>query len=225
MIRAAHIKTNILIVRCISHYADAHWIGECMRDRKVIRKTASIQLLADETRMKMIYLLRAKEMTVSQVAGELGLTPQTIYHHIKKLREADMVEVSREERMDHLTESYYRATAGMFYFTDGCRTEEPGTVENVESALEGLKTLGFRIIPDAKQTAQLAKLLGDLRRQRKESDIVDRIYQMDDLDSSAQDDLILFAAFMSMDDDEFERHLEIQRSLRQTLLTRKRGKG
>src|SRR2546427_241267 len=69
---------------------------------KLITDPDAFQLLGDETRRRIIYLLRAKEMTVSQIAGELNLTPQAIYHHIRKLRDAGMVEVAREEGVDHL---------------------------------------------------------------------------------------------------------------------------
>ena len=87
-----------------------------MKAFKVIKGGAdAFQLLADETRRRIIYLLRAKEHTVSQMAAELELTPQAIYHHIRKLRDADLVEVSREERIDHFIETYFRATAEVFY--------------------------------------------------------------------------------------------------------------
>src|SRR3989454_6822144 len=86
---------------------------------KVIKSPEAFQLLADETRRRIIYLLRAKEMTVSQISAELGLTPQAIYHHIRKMRDADLVEVAREERVDHFIETYYRATAEMFNLSHG----------------------------------------------------------------------------------------------------------
>src|SRR2546425_538311 len=60
-----------------------------MKAFKVIKSPEAFQLLADETRRRIIYLLRAKEMTVSQISAELGLTPQAIYHHIRKMRDAD----------------------------------------------------------------------------------------------------------------------------------------
>src|SRR6266704_3558784 len=68
-----------------------------MKAFKVIKSPEAFQLLADETRRRIIYLLRAKEMTVSQISAELGLTPQAIYHHIRKMRDADLVEGARED--------------------------------------------------------------------------------------------------------------------------------
>ena len=90
-----------------------------MKAFKLIKDPEAFQLLADETRRRVIYLLRAKEMTVSQIAAELNLTPQAIYHHIRKMRDAGLVEVAREERVDHFIETYYRATAEMFNLSHG----------------------------------------------------------------------------------------------------------
>src|SRR5438445_112154 len=92
-----------------------------MKAFKMIKDPEAFRLLADETRRRIIYLLRAKEMTVSQIAAELNLTPQAIYHHIRKLRDSDLVEVAREERVDHFIETYYRATAEMFNLSHGER--------------------------------------------------------------------------------------------------------
>ncbi len=44
---------------------------------------------------------------------------QSGFEVIKKLVEAGMVEVTREVRVDHLTESYYMATAELFHLTVG----------------------------------------------------------------------------------------------------------
>lgn len=194
-----------------------------MKEQKVIKDPGAFKLLADETRMKMIYLLRAKEMTVSQIAGELGLTPQTIYHHIKKLREAEMVEVSREERVDHLVESYFRATAGLFNFIDGSCATEQGGEERIRSALKALKTLGFDIDPDEKQTSNVIKLRDELRRVREDPEIVGKVYEMDGVDSSLVRDLIEFVAMVRMSDREFEKYLDTQRNLREWLLSRGNG--
>ncbi len=77
------------------------------------------ELLADETRRKILYLLRVKEMNVTQIAEQLGVTSQAIYHHMKKLVKGNMVEITREERRGHLLEAYYRATAEEFLLSHG----------------------------------------------------------------------------------------------------------
>jgi DNA-binding transcriptional ArsR family regulator len=196
-----------------------------MRERKIIKDAGAFQLLADETRMKMIYLLRAKEMTVGQIAGELGLTPQTIYHHIRRLREADMVEVSREERTEHIVESFYRATAGYFHFVNGSCANECGGMHWLREILKGLGNLGLEVDPSDAEAADILGLGEGIVRLRENPDIVGKIYEMDDIDPSVGDVLGEFAMMMKMNDKAFEKYLETQRALRKRLLSGRVEKG
>lgn len=189
-----------------------------MKAQKVIRDPGAFQLLADETRLKMIYLLRAKEMTVSQMAGDLELTPQTVYHHIKKLKAVEMVEVSREERIDHLVESYYRATAGIFYFVDGGCGDELKASEVVRRALEVLDRLNHKIDMQSNGIDRIVQLREELRKDRENPKITEKVYEMDDVDPFTQNIVIEFAMMMDMSDEDFERHLDAQRIMRQWLL-------
>ena len=195
-----------------------------MRDRKIIKDACAFQLLADDTRMKTIYLLRAKEMTVSQIAGELGLTPQTIYHHIKKLCKAGMVEVSREERIEHVVESYYRATAGYFHFVNGACVDECGGMEWIREILKGLGNLGLEVDMSEKSVSGILELGEDLRRRREDPEIVGRIYDMDDIDPSVGLELAEFAMMMNMSEREFSMYLKTLRTLRERLLSNQTGK-
>ena len=56
-----------------------------MKPVKMIKDPDSFKLLGDETRRKIVFLLRVKEMTVSQIAAELNLTPQAVSDYIKQL--------------------------------------------------------------------------------------------------------------------------------------------
>ncbi len=196
-----------------------------MKERRVIRDPAAFQLLADETRMKIIYMLRANEMTVGKIAAELTLTPQTIYHHIKKLREAEMVEVSREERSDHLVESYFRATAGVFHFVDNTFSEERGGIEIVRSAMDALRELGFELETSEKQMSAILKLKEELTRNRGNSEILEKIYNMDNINPITGEILAELAMMMKMSDHEFEKYIDTQRTLREFLLSKRARKG
>ncbi|MDH5439799.1 MAG: winged helix-turn-helix domain-containing protein, partial [Candidatus Bathyarchaeota archaeon] len=154
-----------------------------MKPIKVINDPEAFQLLGDETRRKIIFLLRVKEMTVSQIAAELNITPQAVYHHIKKLRNGDMIEVAREERIDHLIESYYRATAETFYCSVGktLRSTELAK-EQMRSILNALKRLGFSLEYDENRISQLL----DAQRRLKEccgfGKFEDAIADLEDVD-------------------------------------------
>ena len=134
-----------------------------MKPIKAIEDPEAFQLLADETRRKMVFLLRVKEMTVSQIAAELNKTPQAIYHHIKKLLKGELIEVAREERIDHLIESYYRATAETFFCSIGktARSRELAK-DQVRNVLNALRKLGFNLEFDEKKITQLINVRGKL---------------------------------------------------------------
>ena len=190
-----------------------------MKESKVIRDPGAFQLLADETRMKMVYLLRAKELTVSQIAAELGLTTQTIYHHVKRLRECGMIEVTREERVDHLVESYYRATAGTFYFVDGRCADERKGVAAVEEALKTLNALGHEIEVGPDDIKKISQLVAALWMERENPDVITKIYDMDEFDPLVQRQVVEFAMLMTMKDRDFKRYIEAQADLRRMLMS------
>src|SRR3989442_1928926 len=99
--------------------------------------------MADDTRRRVVYLLRAKEMTVGQIHHELQLTPQAIYHHIRKLLDAGLVEVAKEERVGHFIETYYRATAEVFEFIHGEGGSERYAEKRTRDALQAMNQLGI----------------------------------------------------------------------------------
>lgn len=193
----------------------------------VLRDPEAYQLLADETRRKMLYLLRVKEMTANQIAEELGITSQAVYHHIKKLLKGNMIEVTREERMGHLIESYYSATAEDFLLSHGKVKSETlhdriRAQEEIATVLSTLKKLGFNLKFDEKKIAELADLrvrLDECCPLTKKSDIEDRIWDADDLNLLARVTASEFAGTLLMSDDEFEKQQENRKKLRSFLLS------
>jgi len=47
-----------------------------MRAFKFVKDPGAWELMADDTRRRVVYLLRAKEMTVGQIAEQLQKTPR-----------------------------------------------------------------------------------------------------------------------------------------------------
>ena len=122
-----------------------------MKPLKIIRDRECCQLIGDETRRRIIFLLRAKPMTVSQIAETLKLSSPTVHHHIQKLKKAEMVEVAYEKRCGHLIESYYQATVEVFHFILGeSQQAAESHKEAVKSIIEGLNRLGFGLKYDEK---------------------------------------------------------------------------
>src|SRR6267143_695295 len=114
--------------------------------------------MADDTRRRVVYLLRAKEMTVGQIHHELQLTPQAIYHHIRKLLDAGLVEVAKEERVGHFIETYYRATAEVFEFIHGEGGSEKYGEQRTRDALQAMNQLGINAHVDDEMIARMVKI-------------------------------------------------------------------
>ncbi len=189
-----------------------------MKAIKTISDPEAFKLFADETRRKIVFLLRAKEMTVSQIAEELDITPQTVYHHIKKLVEGGMVEVSREVRVDHLIESYYRATAETFHFTIGKTTKATNALkEQTEAALSALKRIGFKLQYDDKVVAKLVELKKEMNECCGLEEHEDALSKLDDVDILAKLEAEEYAAILSGSEEAQAREDEIQKKFR-TLL-------
>ncbi len=189
-----------------------------MRGSKVIKDPKAFTLVGDETRRRVIYLLRAKEMTVSQIAGELNLTPQAIYHHIAKLKEAGMVEVAREERVDHFIETYYRATAELFQFSYGEGAAGKGyAAKEALKALLALPQLGFTTDWDEATVQKLVKLQIRIEELGFDHAVDDKVQELENVGFLTKQHVGKFVQLATMTDAEFEEYLRLQRELREAV--------
>jgi DNA-binding transcriptional ArsR family regulator len=188
-----------------------------MKGVKVIKDPEAFQLLADNTRRRIMHLLRAKERTVSQISEELGLTPQAIYHHVRKMRDADLIEVAREERVDHFIETYYRATAEVFQFSHGeghsGRLEEQHSTE----ALQNLSRLGLNVSSDPNTASKIVAIDKKMAKICRRSEIADKVANLEGIELIASETLIEYGCLLSMTDDEFDEYLNLQREVRNLL--------
>ena len=202
-----------------------YFIGEeSMKPLKTITDPEAFQLMADETRRKIVFLLRVKEMTVSQIAEELNVTPQAVYHHIKKLLGGGLVEVVREERLGHLIESYYRTTAETFTFNMG--PASVGTARNRKLAkereaavLDALKKLGFKLEYGEDHVSQLVDVRAKIEKCCSAGKFEDAIANLEDLDFLSRLTVEEYADVLSMSDEEYTRQEEMKRKLRDLLVS------
>lgn len=185
-----------------------------MRAFKVIKDPEAFQLLADETRRKTIYLLRAKERTVSQIAEELGLTPQAIYHHIRKLRDAGMVEVAREERVDHFIETYYQASAEVFHMAHGKGMSKDYAEAKTAEALRALSQVGFPTRTDETAVTRIVELEKRMEEVGEKSEWTDKVADLEDLDFFVKQSAAHYIQLFQMSDDQFHEYLKLVREHR-----------
>ena len=189
-----------------------------MKHCMTISDPEAFKLMADENRRKIVFLLRAKEMTVSQIAHELNITPQTVYHHIRKLVEGNLVEVTREVRIDHLIESYYQATAEVFHFTVGksSRSKE-FLLEETEATLKALTRLGFKLKYDQKVIAELVELMMEQKDCCGAKQYEDVVSKLEDLDPLEKQVVQEYAGILSMSDEELSTEEKLRKKFQNRL--------
>lgn len=190
-----------------------------MKAIKVVKDPKEFQLLADGTRRKIIFLLRATEMTVSQISSNLGLTPQAIYHHIKKLLKADLVTVEREERVGHLIESYYRVTAEAFLCSVGVTPSGREFFEKqTKTILDSLVRVGFKLEYDEDDIQCLIEKQDELLKCCGEKDFEEIMKDtLDDFDNNTLALVKDFGTLIAMTDAEFEKKQQLHREFRDVL--------
>jgi len=188
-----------------------------VRAVKVIRDPEAFQLLGDDTRRRIIHLLRAKEMTVAQIASELSLTPQAIYHHIRKMKDTGLIEIAKEERVGHFIETYYRSTAEVFHLAHGEGEKDAECSEaQIKDALQAMEKLGIKMRCEPATAAKVR----DITKKMKDpwhSDWTEKIEELSDVDFFTKQSLVEFANLVSISDGDFEDYLKGYRELRKTL--------
>jgi DNA-binding transcriptional ArsR family regulator len=163
-------------------------------------------------------LLRARELTISQIAEELRMTPQAIYHHIKKLLPAELVEVAREERVDNFIETYYRATAEVFSFSWGTSGKNQAQAEQrLRDTLLSLDKLGIKVRVEEDTVAQIIKTERKIETFGDKQELEEKVSKLDDVDFLGKQELASIASMISLTDKQFQEWLELQKELRKLL--------
>lgn len=188
-----------------------------MRAFKVISNPEAFQLMADETRRQIVYLLRVKERTVSQLAAELDRTPQAVYHHIRKLKEADMVEIAREVRVDHFIETYYRASAELFHFAHGEGSAPAADEARTREVLEALGKVGVKVRTDADTVKRIVELEKRIESAGRRPEFDEKVAVLADVDFLAKQGVYQYGKLLNMTNEEYEEFLKLLRELRKLL--------
>ncbi len=81
---------------------------------ETVKEMDRIKISLEETREKILALLRINNMSISQIAEVLNKDQSTINRHIKKLERANFVEVVGERKEHHIPERIYGRTADTF---------------------------------------------------------------------------------------------------------------
>ena len=188
-----------------------------MRAFKVFTDPKAFELAADRTRRRIIHLLRARELSVSQMADELEMTPQAIYHHVRKMLDAGLIEVAKEERIDHFIETYYRAAAEVFHFAYGEASDLERQEARTKETLQALARIGLILQTDEATVSKYTKLANKIQSACHEPELEDKLSDLEDLDFFTKQDATEVACTLMMSDKQFEELQNLNREARELL--------
>ena len=189
-------------------------------------KPNAFKLLVDETRRKIMLLLRDRELNVCKMATELNMTPQTIHHHIQKLENAGLIHVTCEKRCGHIIESYYQATAENFICCAEKLEGEPSNKDLID-VLNGLTKMGVKMEVNEENVSKLrefqqeqmkiAKLRSPLHEMFKKCGSSGFFLMSGPVDPLNLERAYHYANLVMMSDEEYEESTKLDRALRQFL--------
>jgi DNA-binding transcriptional ArsR family regulator len=153
-------------------------------------------------------------MTVSQISEQLQKTPQAIYHHIRKLFEAGLVVIAKEERVDHFIETYYRAAAEVFEFSHGKGTTAGFLEQHARDTLESLKTLGYNVRVNEEAVLRMIEIMKKLNGVEHIPPMQEKIAELEGVDFIGKQEVAKVVNLLSMTDKEFQEWIDQYRELR-----------
>lgn len=128
-----------------------------MREVIIITEPETVRVLSDETRFKILQLLRTRPMTINELTRALGRGRTTVYRHIKALQRVGLV----EELESQGNERVYSRSARLFLI----KADPDESIEHfrrayiqveAEKLVQILEKAGFRI-EDRNELVELAK--------------------------------------------------------------------
>jgi DNA-binding transcriptional ArsR family regulator len=193
---------------------------------KSISKEA-FELLEDKTRRNILTLLKENELTAKDLSNRLNVSPQNIYHHLKKLIEADLILEIQEKRMGHMIESYYTATSDTFVYHED---EMNGSdVHGFLEVLNGLNELGAKLIVNEENAEMLLKISQSRSQLLDSPNPLENIcgycsfsglfMKFGPMNPMLLTKILQFNSLMKMSDNEFKRALTLTRELRKFLIS------
>jgi len=81
---------------------------------EILDQYEQIKALSDPRRLEILRMLMAEPASLTQLGIRLGQHPARVRHHIKKLENAGLIEVSGSTTTRGATEIFYRAKAGAY---------------------------------------------------------------------------------------------------------------
>lgn len=76
-------------------------VGDRADPGELARLAETFQILSNPTRLRIVDVLATREMCVQDLAAAVGASPSSVSHHLRQLRQMQIVRYRREGRMAH----------------------------------------------------------------------------------------------------------------------------
>jgi DNA-binding transcriptional ArsR family regulator len=180
------------------------------------------KLLEEETRRRIVFMLRDESLNVKEIAKRLQLTPQNIYHHVNKLQDEGIIQLNYEQRNGHIVESFYSVPADTYLYSDDKITES--STRRYLDLLFGLQELGVPIKPSLETAVILEEKQEDYQMSLNNPENKHEVCELCSYSGffmkfGPMNPLLLnriywYANLIRMSDNDFEELMEKMRSLR-----------
>lgn len=149
-----------------------------MNDLKVVYDPESAKLLMDETRKNILKLLKIRPLSINEMSIILEKDVSTIFRHIKKLEERNLVVVASTRKTKNGCEKLYKRTYSNYVLAPELFISENDVLEEEKTyrynlIKQALNNIGFKIVDEnllekyffeieGRVIEEIAKIEGDL---------------------------------------------------------------
>lgn len=175
------------------------------KDIMIIKDPEVAKLLADDTRRRILHMLRHKEMSPADLTKALDKNYSSIQHHLAQLISAGLIAQTREERVRNMVQPYYHATAHRYLIsyslTESLQKDDEYThwqEATLQKMYKGLKAFNVNT-PEEKRTRILELMEKCVELERKAfEDAVERQIDPASLEKGVQRPLLELLSNMTL---------------------------
>ena len=120
-----------------------------MKEIEIVDDPDKIKIIIEDTRTKILRLLKFRDMTISELASILNKDVSTIFRHIKKLENAGFVKVTGERKIHNVPEKIYGRTVKTIFLAPETYVKDEAikkmNKKRVETLADTLNSLGYEV--------------------------------------------------------------------------------
>ncbi len=120
-----------------------------MKEIEIVDDPEIIKIIVEDTRKKILQLLRFRDMTISEMASILNKNVSTVFRHVKKLENVGLVKVTGERKVHNVPEKLYGRTARTIFLAPESFERNTFTrrfnEKRVKEINKALKEMGYHV--------------------------------------------------------------------------------